>query len=113
LDEEGHGGRWAAWGAARKSGFKRIFEGAVEGMAEALFVKAEEAFAGDAEMATLLTLRRIDLGGIEVSAVNEVANGLPGRGEEFRNVAQFDERRDGFLGRAAANCNHNVYLSWV
>ena len=99
--------------AAKQSGFKRIFERTVEGMAKALLVKAEQAFAGHAEMATLLALRRIDFGGGQVAAVNEIANGLPGSGEEFRYRANFDERRNWIFGGVTTNCNHNVYLSWV
>jgi hypothetical protein len=64
-------------------------------------------------MASGLVLRWVDLGGGQVAALNQVANGLPGSGEEFRDFAQFDERRYRLLGGVAANCNHNVYLSWV
>jgi hypothetical protein len=97
---------------AKESGVKRIFECAVERMAKARLVKEEEAFAGHAEMAAGLLLRRTDLGGGQVAAVNEVANGLPGGREELRHVAQFDQGRDGMLGSVAANCDHNVYLEW-
>jgi hypothetical protein len=82
-------------------------------MAKALLVKEEKALAGHAEMAAVLLLRGIDLGGGEVAAVNEVANGLPGSGEKLRDVAHFDQWRDGLLGGVAANCDHTVYLEWI
>jgi hypothetical protein len=75
---------------AKESGVKRIFERSVERMAKAFLVKEEKAFAGHAKMAAGLLPRRTDLGGGQVAAVNEVANGLPGGREEFRHVAQFD-----------------------
>jgi len=78
----------------RGLGFKRIFERMVEGMSKPLLIKGEEAGPGHAEVKPFLFFGRIDLGGLEITALDEGVNRCTGNREEFRNLAHLHQRGD-------------------
>jgi hypothetical protein len=89
------------------SRFKGIGEREGEGMAEAFFVKAEEAFSRDPQMAPLFR-GGIDLRRGQVAAVDQIMDGASGNGEELGDIANFDQRRDGLFWKDGTICNHSV-----
>jgi hypothetical protein len=76
-------------------------------MAEALFVKVEEAGPRDPQMVAPF-FARIDSRPLQVAAVDEVADGTSGNGEELGNIADFDERGDEVSFGRGTNCHHGV-----
>ena len=73
-----------------------IFQRPIEGMAEALLVKDEQAFARDPQVGALGLVGR-DFFPLEVAAVDQVMNRLPRDGEELGHFSNLEERRDRFL----------------
>ena len=93
--------------AREGSRFKGIGEREGEGMAEALFVKTEQARPRDPQMPSLLP-GRIDIGRGQVAAVDQMMNGMTRDGEEFGDIADLDEGRNGLLFERGTICNHGV-----
>ena len=62
-------------------------------MAEAGFIKGEEALTRDTQMAPLFR-GRIDPFSGQRAAVDQVMNGTPGDGEELGDLANFDKGRN-------------------
>jgi hypothetical protein len=101
-------GEGATWVELR---FKGIGERAGEGMAEALFVEAEEAFPRDAQMAPRFRGRftfrgRINLRRGQVAAVDQMMDGMAGDGEERGDIADLDEGRNRLFFKGGTICNH-------
>jgi len=76
-------------------------------MAEALFVKAEEALPRDPHVLTLFR-SRVDFRGGQVSAIDQVMNGMAGDGEKRGDIADFDQRRYGLFWGRGTICNQGV-----
>ena len=76
-------------------------------MAEALPVKLEEAFAGDAEM---FALRRVGVDGIglKFAADDEVVDGLARDGQELRHFTHFEQERNVLFYRWFEECCHKI-----
>jgi ribosomal 50S subunit-associated protein YjgA (DUF615 family) len=70
----------------------------LERVAEALLVEFQQARARHPQVLARLA-RRIDLGGVEVAAVDQMMDRLAGDRKQCGNIADFDEGRDRlFLG---------------
>ena len=96
--------------AGSESGFKGMGERPGQGMAEALFIKGDEAFACYPPMPALHFHRGIDLGGFEVAALDQAVNTGTGDGKQLGDTVDFDERRDRFFFQHITICNHIVEL---
>jgi hypothetical protein len=78
-----------------------------EGMAEAFFVEIEEACPRDPEMIAPF-FAWIDSRPFQFAAVDQVADGTSGNGEERGNNANFDERWNELFLKHGTICNHRV-----
>ena len=79
-----------------------VCERAQKAMAEALFVKSEEAGAGDAHMLPLFGVR-IDFVSIRSPLSMQMMNSRAGDGEEAGDIPDFDEAGTGLKESA---CEH-------
>jgi hypothetical protein len=97
----------------KRSGLKRIFEGAFEGMTEPPLVEAKQAFARDTDVDPSLLPGRpgflgvgTDLGRLQLAGVDQSMHRRLADGEELGDFADFDQRRD---GRFSTNVVRNAH----
>jgi hypothetical protein len=79
-----------------RSWFKGIGEREGEGMAEALFVKVEQACPCDPQMVPPF-FAWIYSRPFQIATVDQVTDGTSGDGEDRGDIADFDERRNGLF----------------
>jgi hypothetical protein len=89
------------------SGGKGILERAVERMAKAFLVEAEEAGAGDSFVDPLgLALGGLKGGGFEIAAIDQCMDGDARQGEQFRDFPDLEEWGNDVLGKNVSICYH-------
>jgi hypothetical protein len=91
-------------------GFKRVFQRAIERMAEALLVEVAQALPGDPDVLPLFLGRRADLGGRQIVTVDQGMNARPGDRKKLGYLADSNEGREWTFRSYGTICYHKDYF---
>jgi hypothetical protein len=80
-------------------------------MTETLFVKLEETVACNTQMGPLAG-GGVNIGRFKITFLDEVMNGHAGNAEKLSDIADFNQKGDGYFLFCGTKSNHGVDL-WV